>query len=86
MSRQNGRIASSGERRGGATAIHFLMGAWAGLAVLLAAVAITFRWFGFSEPKWLLRVFQGVALLATILRVPSAELWQGACAERWSCS
>ena len=51
---------------GGATVIHLLMGAWAGLAVLFAAVAVASRWFRIPEPKWLVRVFQGVAVLATI--------------------
>jgi hypothetical protein len=51
---------------GGATVIHVLLWAWAGLAVLFAAIAVTFKWFRFSEPKWLVRVFLGVAALATV--------------------
>jgi hypothetical protein len=50
----------------GATVIHVLMGAWAGLAVLFAAVAVSVSIFRFPEPKWLVRVFLGVAALATI--------------------
>ena len=50
----------------GATVIHLLMGAWEGLAVLFAAVAVAFKWFCIPEPKWLVRVFEGVAVLATV--------------------
>jgi len=52
---------------GGATVIHVLMGAWAGLAFLFAAVAVAFRWFRLPEPKWLVRVFLGVATVAFLL-------------------
>ena len=51
---------------GGATVIHVLMSAWAGLAILFAAIAVTFRFFRLPEPKRLVRTFQGVALLATM--------------------
>ena len=44
-----------------------LTGIWAVLAVLFAAVAVTFKWFHVSEPKWLLRVFQGIAVVATVV-------------------
>jgi hypothetical protein len=50
----------------GATVIHVLMGAWAGSALLFAAVAVAFRWFRLPEPKWLVRVFLGVAVVATV--------------------
>ncbi len=50
---------------GGATVIHVLMGAWGALAFLFAAVAVAFSWFRLPEPKWLVRVFLGVAVVAT---------------------
>ena len=50
----------------GATVIRFLMWAWAILAILFAAVAISFKVFRFPEPKWLLRSFQAVAVVATV--------------------
>ena len=49
----------------GATVIHLLLWAWAGLAVLFAAVAVAFRSFRFPEPNWLVRVFLVVAVVAT---------------------
>jgi hypothetical protein len=52
---------------GGESGIRLLMGTWTGLAVLFAAVAVMFRRLLISEPKWLVRVFQGVALVATLL-------------------
>jgi hypothetical protein len=52
---------------GGAAVVHFLMGAWTTLAVLFAAVASSFRWFRVPEPKWLLRIVQGVAVVLTVV-------------------
>ena len=41
------------------------MGIWLALSVLFAAVAVIFR--RFPQPKWLLRLFQGLAVLATLV-------------------
>ena len=51
---------------GGEAFVRMLMGLWAGAAVLFAAVAIALRWFRVLEPEWLVRVFQGLALLVTL--------------------
>jgi hypothetical protein len=45
--------------------IHVLLWAWAGLAVLFAVVAVAFTIFRLPEPKWLVRVFLGMAVVAT---------------------
>ncbi len=37
------------------------------LSVLFAAVAVAFRVFRLSQPKWLLRTFQCLAVLATLV-------------------
>jgi hypothetical protein len=46
----------------GTTVIHFLMGAWARLAILVVA----FRFYRLPEPKWLVRVLLGVAAVTTM--------------------
>jgi hypothetical protein len=51
----------------GAAAIYSLLGACAGLAVFFAAVAVSFRLFRLPQPRWLIRVFECVAVLATII-------------------
>ena len=51
---------------GGETMLRVLMGIWAALAVLFAVIAVAFRRFRAAEPKWLVRVFQGMAALATV--------------------
>jgi hypothetical protein len=51
---------------GGEVGARILMGTWAGLAVLFATVAVTFSRLRLSEPRWLVRAFQGVALVATV--------------------
>jgi hypothetical protein len=43
------------------------MGMWLALAVVFAAVAVIFKRFHVPQPRWLLRVFQGFALLATVV-------------------
>ena len=44
-----------------------ITGIWLALSILFAAVAIIFRWFRVPQPKWLLRLFQGLAVLATLV-------------------
>ncbi len=44
-----------------------ITGIWLALSILFAAVAIIFRRFRVPQPKWLLRVFQGLAVLATLV-------------------
>jgi len=51
---------------GGEAVVRTLMGALAASAVLFAVVAVTFWRLHVSQPQWLVRVFQGVALLATV--------------------
>jgi hypothetical protein len=55
-------VAPSGE-----TAARLLMGLWAALAATFAAIAVTFRWLRLSEPRWLVRAFVGVAVVATVI-------------------
>jgi hypothetical protein len=42
-----------------------VLGLWAALAVTFVAVAVTFKWIRVPEPKWLVRVFIAVAVVAT---------------------
>jgi uncharacterized BrkB/YihY/UPF0761 family membrane protein len=49
--------------------VHVLMAVWAGLAILFAVVAVMCKIIHISEPNWLLRVFQGMAVVATIVVV-----------------
>ena len=51
------------------TMLRFEMGIWLALAGLFAVAALVFRHFDISGPKWLLRVFQCLAVLATLLVV-----------------
>ena len=44
-----------------------ITGMWLALSILFAAVAIIFKWFRVPQPKWLLRLFQGLAVLATVV-------------------
>ena len=43
------------------------IGTWLALAVAFAAVAVIFKRFHVPQPRWLLRVFQGFAVLATLV-------------------
>ncbi len=43
-----------------------ITGIWLALSILFAAVAIIFKRFRVPQPKWLLRLFQGLAVLATL--------------------
>ncbi len=43
------------------------MGIWLALSILFAAVAIISKWFRIPQPKWLLWLFQGFAVLATLV-------------------
>lgn len=52
---------------GGETVQRILLGTEAGLAILFAAVAVAPSRFHVRGPKWLLRVVQGFAILATLL-------------------
>jgi len=51
---------------GGEIMNRILMGATGGLAVLFAAIAVSFSRFRLSQPPWLVRTFQGFAVLATL--------------------
>ena len=44
-----------------------ITGIWLALSILFAAVAIVFRRFRVPQPKWLLRLFQVMAVLATLV-------------------
>ena len=52
---------------GGQAWMRLKMGIWLALSILFAAVAVIFRWFRVPQPKWLLRLFQGLAVLATLM-------------------
>ena len=52
---------------GGQAWMRLEMGIWLALSILFAAVAVIFRWFRIPQPKWLLRLFQGLAVLATLV-------------------
>ena len=43
-----------------------ITGIWLALSILFAVVANIFRRFRVPQPKWLLRLFQCVAVLATL--------------------
>ena len=44
-----------------------ITGIWLALSILFAAVAIIFKRFCVPQPKWLLRLFQSLAVLATLV-------------------
>jgi len=44
-----------------------ITGIWLALSILFAAVAIVFKRFRFPQPRWLLRLFQILAVLATLV-------------------
>ncbi len=44
-----------------------ITGIWLALSVLFAVVAVIFKWFRIPQPKWLLRLFQCFAVLATLV-------------------
>ena len=52
---------------GGQAWMRLEMGIWLALSILLAGVAVIFKWFHVRQPKWLLRLFQGLAVLATLV-------------------
>ena len=52
---------------GGQAWMRLEMGIWLTLSILFAAVAVIFKWFRVPQPKWLLRLFQGLAVLATLV-------------------
>lgn len=52
---------------GGQAWMRLAMGIWLALLILFAAVAIIFKRFRVPQPKWLLWVFQGLAVLATVV-------------------
>ena len=54
---------------GGQAWMRVEMATWLALSVLFAVVAIAFRVFHVPQPKWLLRIFQGFAVLATLVVV-----------------
>ena len=43
------------------------MGTWLALSILFAAVAVVFKRLRVPQPRWLLRLFQGFAVLATLV-------------------
>jgi hypothetical protein len=51
---------------GGEMMNRILLSATGGLVVLFAAVAVSFSTFRLSQPPWLVRTFQGFAVLATL--------------------
>lgn len=51
------------------TAMAILMGVKAGLCVLFGILAAVLKHLKLAEPPWVVRVFQGLAVLATILVV-----------------
>ena len=52
---------------GGQAWMRIEMATWLALSILFAAVAIAFRVFHVPQPKWLLRTFQGFAVVATVV-------------------
>jgi hypothetical protein len=50
---------------GGQATERLLMGLWAALTIIFGAVAVTFRRLRLSEPRWLIRAFLGLAVVAT---------------------
>ncbi len=52
---------------GGQAWMRLEMGIWLGLSILFAAVAVIFKLRHVSQPKWLLRLFQCFAVLATLM-------------------
>jgi uncharacterized membrane protein YhaH (DUF805 family) len=52
---------------GGEAMVRTAMGALAVLATVFAVIAVAFRRMRQPEPKWLVRVFQAVALAATVV-------------------
>ena len=52
---------------GGEVLVYSLMGTSAALAVIFAALAVTFMRLGVPGPRWLVRTLHGVAVVATVL-------------------
>ncbi len=52
---------------GGQAWMRVEMAMWLALSILFAAVAVAFRVFHVPQPKWLLRLFQGFAVLVTLV-------------------
>ena len=52
---------------GGQAWLRLEMGIWLALSILFAAVAVAFRLFHAPQPRWLLRTFQGIAVVATLV-------------------
>lgn len=52
---------------GGQVWMRLEMGTWLALSILFAAVAVIFKCFRVPQPKWLLRLFQVLAVLATLV-------------------
>jgi hypothetical protein len=51
----------------GQPAMRLEMAAWLAFSIAFAVVAIIFKWFQVPQPKWLLRLFQCIALFATVV-------------------
>ncbi len=54
---------------GGQAWMRVEMATWLALSVLFAVIAVAFRVFHVPQPKWLLWLFQGFAVLATLVVV-----------------
>ena len=54
---------------GGQAWMRVEMATWLALSVLFAVIAVAFRVSHVPQPKWLLRLFQGFAVLATLVVV-----------------
>ena len=52
---------------GGQAWMRLEMGIWLALSILFGAVAVIFKWFHVPQSKWLLWLFQGLAVLATLV-------------------
>jgi hypothetical protein len=52
---------------GGQVWMRLEMGTWLALSIAFAAVAVTFKRFHIPKPRWLLRLLQCFALLATVV-------------------
>ena len=51
----------------GQAGLRLVMGMWLALSILFAAIAIIFKLLRVPQPKWLLRLFQCLAVLATVV-------------------
>ncbi len=54
---------------GGEVMVRLLMGLWAALVIVFAAVAVMLGRLHIAAPKWLVRTFMGAALVATAVVV-----------------